>query len=119
MSNLNAPAALLTNTTRKAGHFLAVKIVGVVSARDAVGTVVSLTAGGSRIVRQLTGGDGYQSCNQRMLVFGIGAATEIEELHVRWPSGRQATFQSIPIDAEVLLIEGTRQPLVLRVRTER
>ena len=38
ISNLRAPAALLTNTTPHVGHHLTLRLVSTESARDAIGT---------------------------------------------------------------------------------
>ncbi len=106
VSHLHAPVALLTNHTASAGHFLCVRLRGVSSARDAIGTTVTVSCGSRTRVRQLTAGDGYQAANERLLVFGLGAATKADQLLVRWPSGRTETYADIPANSELLLIEG-------------
>src|SRR5205823_7893052 len=72
ISHLDAPAALLTNTTGRTGHFLVLTLVGTQSARDAIGTSVRCTAAGRTRYRQLTAADGYMASNERRLVFGRG-----------------------------------------------
>jgi tetratricopeptide (TPR) repeat protein len=110
ISHLDAPAALLTNRTPNVGHFLALQLRGVQSARDAIGAQVTLRAGNRTMTQQLTAGDGYQASNQRQLVFGLGSQTLIDEVHVRWPSGAAQTWHDLPVDAELLLIEGRSEP---------
>jgi tetratricopeptide (TPR) repeat protein len=111
ISHLDAPAALLTNTTEAVGHFLAVRLRGVASDRDAIGATVTVRCGAKRWVKQLTAGDGYQASNQRQLVFGLGENGMVDELEVRWPSGRVEKSAEIPADAEILLIEGRQAPV--------
>lgn len=106
ISHLDVPAALLTNTTHPAGHFLAVQLRAVTTSRDAIGTTVTVRAGGRQLVRQLTAGDGYHASNQRQLGFGLGSNELIEELIVDWPSGVKQRFVNVPIDAQILLVEG-------------
>ncbi|MFN0055645.1 MAG: FG-GAP-like repeat-containing protein [Planctomycetales bacterium] len=113
VSNLDTPASLVTNQSRGAGHFFALQLRGVHSNRDAIGTKVELTLGGRRHVKQLTAGDGYQSSNQRQLVFGMGTATRIPELIVRWPSGLTQTFHDLAGDVELLLVEGHALPTTI------
>ena len=106
VSHIGSPAALVVNRTEGAGHFLALQFRGVISNRDAIGTIVRITAGGRTRTSQLTAGDGYQASNERRLVFGLGDATTVEKLHVRWLSGAEQTFSNIAADADLLLIEG-------------
>jgi tetratricopeptide (TPR) repeat protein len=98
--------ALLTNTTPQAGGFLSLKLVGVQSSRDAVGTTASARIGQQTIVRQLTAGDGYQASNERRLIFGTGRASQIDELVVHWPSGTTQRFTAVAVPQEIWLVEG-------------
>lgn len=106
VSNLNSPACLVTNQTPETGHFLAIQLRGVESNRDAIGAVVKITAKGVTRTKQLTAGDGYQASNQRQLLFGLADNVTVDVLSVRWPSGREQTFQNIPVDSEFMLVEG-------------
>lgn len=109
VSNLDGPAAVLSNRSTTAGHFLSIKLCGLQSSRDAIGTTLWATADDHQWVRQLTAGDGYQASNQRQIHFGFGRANRIETLKVRWPTGREQAFHNVPADREVLLIEGHPQ----------
>ena len=113
ISHVNSSAALVTNQTITAGHFLIVQLVGVESDRDAIGSIVTVHEGSRRFVRHLTAGDGYQACNQRQLVFGLGGCDAIHELEVQWPTGKIQRFPSVPVDCAVLLIEGRIEQTVL------
>lgn len=106
VSHLDAPVALLTNTTPDAGNFLSVRLRGTKSSRDAIGSVVTVLAGGRQWTRQLTAGDGYQASNQRTLIFGLGAAKKLDEIRVAWPSGEQQVLQEIDVNSEVMIVEG-------------
>ncbi len=112
VSHLDEPAALMLNETADAGHFLAVELRGVISDRDAIGTIIRATCGGATYVRQLTAGDGYLASNQRQIVFGLGQCTEIEELTITWPSQSVQTFNNISADSHLLIVEG-REDYVL------
>ncbi|NQV25868.1 MAG: VCBS repeat-containing protein [Rhodopirellula sp.] len=108
ISHLHDPAALLTNSTVDAGNYVAVRLVGVKSSRDAIGTTLTAEIQGNTLMRQLTAGDGYQASNQRLLIFGLDDARQIEVLHVRWPSGLVQHIENVPANSELLLIEGRR-----------
>jgi tetratricopeptide (TPR) repeat protein len=108
-----APVALLTNTTRKHGHHLTIRLVSTGSARDSIGTTVEVVAGGKKIVRQLTAGDGFQASNERALVFGLGANTKVDSIVIHWMSGREQRLAGVPGDQEILFVEGREQPTTL------
>ncbi len=115
VSHIHSPAALVTNQTAGAGHFLAVRLAAVNSARDAIGAIATLTAGDFTRVRELTAGDGYYASNQRELVFGLGKREKIDKLVVRWPSGGEQKFSELQVDREYLLIENRETPVALSV----
>lgn len=113
IGHLDAPVALLTNTTQPVGHSLAVNLRGTQTARDAVGAIVRVSVGGRDRTRQLTAGDGYLASNERRLVFGLGAVDRVESLTVRWLSGREQQFVDLAADAEYVLVEGRKEPVRL------
>lgn len=106
VSHVNSPVSLVTNRTAETGHFFALQLRGVESNRDAIGTVVKVTVAGRTRTKQLTAGDGFQVSNQRQLIFGLGDNSLVEQLSVRWPSGREQVFRNVAADAEYLLVEG-------------
>lgn len=112
ISHLDAPVALLTNKTSRPGHHISISLRGVESDRDAIGTIVALKAGNSTLIRQLTAGDGYQASNERRLVFGLGEATRVTDLEIRWPSGIMQNFEDLPADAEYLFVERRSRPVL-------
>jgi tetratricopeptide (TPR) repeat protein len=106
VGHMVAPSTLLTNTTQTEARFLSIRLFGVKSPRDAIGTTVEATFDGRTIVRQLTAGDGYQTSNERRLLFGTGSSASVEKLVVRWPSGLEQTFDETTTNQELWLVEG-------------
>jgi tetratricopeptide (TPR) repeat protein len=106
-THLDTPVALLQNESEPAGHFLKVRLSGVTTERDAIGTTVRVQLrDGRTYMKQLTAGDGYQASNERVLTFGLGEAAQIDKLEVRWPSGWEQSWRDFPVDNEVLIVEG-------------
>lgn len=106
VSNMLAPAGLVTNRTTNHGHFFTLRIVGTKLSRDAIGTSVTLKSGDRTWTRQLTAGDGYQASNQRVLHFGLGASSKIDEVTITWLGGESMTLKDLTGDAEWILVEG-------------
>jgi hypothetical protein len=92
-----------------AGHYLTLWLEGTRCNRDAIGAVVTLTAGGRRQVAQRFGGGTFLSTHDPRLHFGVGAARRVESLEVRWPSGRVDRFQDLGADTAYHLREGERE----------
>ncbi|MGH7137486.1 MAG: CRTAC1 family protein, partial [Pirellulales bacterium] len=111
VSRLDMPAALVANNTPDAGHFLALRLVGTSSARDAIGTRVTVSVADKSWTRQLAAGDGYMASNQRQVVFGLGRTDRIDRLIVDWPGGTHQEWRQLTVDRETIAVEG-REELV-------
>ncbi len=106
----NEPLVYLHNRTA-GGHSLTIALEGTASNRDGVGARVIVEAGGSRQVSQRFGGGSYQSAGDPRLHFGLGPATRVDRLEVRWPSGRVDQFRDLAADKRYRLREGEPKPL--------
>jgi hypothetical protein len=71
---------------------------------EAIGAKVWLEAGGRRQYREVHGGGGYLSASDRRIHFGLGAATQVERVEIRWPDGATETRTSLPVN-RILRIE--------------
>ncbi len=106
VSHLDSPAALVSNECSNCGNSLTIRLIGVQCARDAIGTSVTITSAGRSRTRQLTAGDGYQASNERILVFGLGAAETATDVGIHWPSGTVQHVASLSAGFEYRIIEG-------------
>jgi len=102
------PAVLLRNAGPPRAHWLTVTLEGAAPNRDAVGAVVRLEAGGRRQMRTARTASSYLSQGDRRLHFGLGAATAVGRVTVRWPgrNGFLEEFAGLPIDRFVALRQG-------------
>lgn len=113
VSNIGDRASVLRNESQT-GHYLNVRLHATRSARDAIGTVVSLKTGDRLSRKQLTAGDGYMASNERVLQFGLGSSRSIDELIIQWPSGTQLILRDPPVDTTVELVEDAEVATVWR-----
>ncbi|AMV39403.1 FG-GAP-like repeat-containing protein [Planctomyces sp. SH-PL62] len=97
----------------ESGRSLTLELEGTASNRDAVGAVVSVTAGGRRLRRWRSGGGSYQSASDPRLHFGLGASDQVDQVEVRWPSGRVERFAKLEADRGYRLREGDPAPIPL------
>ncbi len=89
---------LFRNDQATGNHWLHVSLRGHASNSFALGARVRIVAGGASIARELHGGEGYLSQNSHMLEFGLGAATFVDTLEIRWPSGLVQTVTGLAVD---------------------
>ncbi|MBI3463886.1 MAG: CRTAC1 family protein [Planctomycetes bacterium] len=68
-------------------NFVAFRLRGTRSNRDAIGALVRLYAGREVMVRQVHGASGYLSQSSKTLHFGLGDRARIDRIEIRWPSG--------------------------------
>jgi hypothetical protein len=105
------PVVLLRNVTGAGGHWLSLHLQGgPKSGKTPIGARVDCTAGGHTTVRWLTSGTSYLSQNDLRLTFGLGKATSVDRLEVRWPSGESQTWTDLPAD-RFLELEEAGTPL--------
>ena len=86
-------------------HFLRVELVGTQSNRDGIGARLSARAGELAQVREMVPGDGWFQ-DERVAHFGLGNRDRVDELEIRWPSGRVDRLRDIPADSRIRVVEG-------------
>lgn len=109
LNNCDDTPTVLRNVTKGAGHWLALKLIGgPKSPRDAIGATVWLTAGGERQRADVISGASYCSQSDLRLHFGLGSATKVDKLEVRWPSGARETVDVKAVDRMITVTENPR-----------
>jgi hypothetical protein len=83
-----------------------VALVGAGRNRDAIGARVRLTAGGRTQVAERRSSGSYLSANDPRLHFGLGSASRIDLIEVRWPSGKLETHRDLPARKLIRITEG-------------
>lgn len=105
ITHLDSPSALMMNQTETANHWLAIQLVGTSSERNAIGAQVDVHVGDQVLSNWIVGGDGYLSRNQPTVNFGLGAAEQVNQIVVTWPSGVKQTYVGPEVDGYLLLVE--------------
>jgi len=72
----------------------------------AIGTMIVWQSGGIKRSRLKTGGGSYLSSHDPREILGIGAATKIDSIEIRWPSGTVDRIANLPIASYIKVIEG-------------
>jgi hypothetical protein len=99
---------LLRNSVAPQNHWVGVKLQGATCNRDAVGARITWSGGGAVRSRLKTSGGSYLSSHDPREVLGLGRATKLDWLEIKWPlpSGKVERFTNVPVDRYVTITEG-------------
>src|SRR5688500_3492321 len=109
INNVDAKPVLLRNLAAGTGHWLRLQLLGNLakkSPRDAIGSVVYLTAGKVRQRRDVFSGAIYCSQNEMTLHFGLGSATKVDKLEIRWADGSTEVGNGPAVDRGMTITQG-------------
>jgi peroxiredoxin len=109
VSNRTAPQArYLRNDVPVKGNFIALRLLGTKSNRDAIGARVSLTlAGDSKAhIKTLRAGEGFLSQSSKWMHFGVGDHDRIQQVCIKWPDGTADEFSDVPSNQFYQVVEG-------------
>jgi hypothetical protein len=107
ITNMNAAPSLLVNQVRSANHWVAFRTIGMKSNHDGIGARIMVKVGPRVLVDEVRSGSSYDSNNDMRVHFGLGAATKIDWVQVRWPSGLTERIENVTVDAIHELKEGS------------
>ncbi|MEM6567806.1 MAG: CRTAC1 family protein [Planctomycetota bacterium] len=90
------------NTSSAVNHWLVVELEGTTSNRDAIGAqVIVRTPEGTEQMRALMAGHSYRVGTPKTMHFGLGDASTVQEIEVRWPNGQVMRRGPFPADRYV------------------
>jgi hypothetical protein len=100
---------LLRNNAGEGNHWVGVKLQGAKCNRDAIGARLTWSAGGLKRSRFKNNGGSYLSSHDPREVLGLGTATSLDWLEVRWPapSAHVERFTGLATDKYTPLVEGS------------
>ena len=107
VNNIDSHPTLLRNVVKNNNHWISLKLVGGAgSSRDAIGAKVFVTTGQVRQRADVFSGGSYSSSSDLRVHFGLGSASDVDKLEIRWPSGKVEMLNKPPIDRILTVVEG-------------
>jgi len=88
----------------RANHWVQVRLF--TGKRDAIGARLRLTIGATEQVRFMLRSYSYLASNDPRVHFGLGDATQVDALEVRWPDGQEERFRIEGVDRVVTIRQG-------------
>jgi enediyne biosynthesis protein E4 len=108
IGNNGEKSALLRNRAGEGHHWLGIRLQGTGCNRDAIGALLTWSAGGAKRSRLKVAGGSYLSSHDPREVLGLGSAATVDWVEIKWPqpSGRVERFTELPVDRYVTITEG-------------
>jgi enediyne biosynthesis protein E4 len=96
---------LLRNENGTRNNWLGLQLIAAKSNPGAVGAIISWQAGGIKRTRLKTSGGSYLASHDPRELLGIGSASKVDILEIRWPSGTVQRITDLPVNKYVKIVE--------------
>jgi hypothetical protein len=104
---MDGTPVLLRDVNDDHHHWVDIKLVGDAKGpRDAVGGTVYVTANGMKQRGDVLSGGSYASSNDQRVHFGLGDATTVTAVEIRWPGGKMEQVKLPAVDRIFTVEEG-------------
>jgi hypothetical protein len=100
-----ASTRLWRNDTVNGHHWLTLALEGSASNRSAIGARIEVETDLRTVVKEVSGGAGRGSQNDLPVEFGLGAATMVKEVRIRWPNGYKDVLVDVAMDQKLTVVE--------------
>ncbi|MSR48043.1 MAG: CRTAC1 family protein [Planctomycetes bacterium] len=115
VAEVEGPPSILRAVPQPDVHRLLVELVPGADHRPVDHALVTVRTTGTQRRRMNRGGS-YASSNDPRVHFGLGAATKVEELIVRWTDGSEVRYADLPADKLIRIERGGGLPAVESLR---
>jgi hypothetical protein len=107
---VNAEPVLLRADSTTGNHWISIKAIGAKSNRTGVGARIKVITDSQTQIDEVRSGGSYYSQNDLRVHFGLGKATKVKTIEVRWPSGAVDTLKDVAAGQVVVVKEGAAKP---------
>ena len=106
VEDIDGAPMILRNAGVDGNHWVSFELAGTKSNRLAIGARVKLSAGGMTQTDQIRSGGSYLSQSDLRVHFGLGKATTIDSVEIRWPSGAVDVVRNLAANKFYSVLEG-------------
>ncbi len=87
--------------------WIKINLQGIQSNRNGIGARVEIYGPFGKQIRDVRSGEGFRYMSSLNVHFGIGQATAISQVVIKWPSGIVDTINNPAVNQSVLVVEGS------------
>jgi hypothetical protein len=106
--NHDARGILLNNAGHPTNRWLEVSLKGTESNRQGIGARLRVVARGQVFLKEVGAQPSYLSQNSMIAHFGLGDASKVDTVEVRWPRGQVSILTDLAADRLYSIVEGSR-----------
>ena len=106
VEDLDSSPMILKNTGDKTNHWITLELGAKEGNPLAIGARVKVTTGKVTQTAEIRSGESYLSQNDLRVHFGLGKATKVDLIEIRWNSGKIETIKDVAADKFYAVLEG-------------
>ena len=107
VTNIDEKIFLYQNQTTTANKWLKIALEGTQSNRDGIGSLIEISINGNPQYRYTLCGEGYLSQNSATEIFGLGTATIVDYVKIKWLSGIEDVIYNVTPNQKITIVEGS------------
>ena len=116
IENIDGPPIVLRNRGVPGTHWISFELAGTKTNRLGIGARLKITSNGMTQTGDVRSGGSYLSQNDLRVHFGLGSATKVDEVEIRWPSGTIDVLRNLAADQFYAVVEGKGQVPAAEIR---
>lgn len=106
VEDLDSSPMILKNEGDKTNHWITLELAAKQGNPLAIGARIKVTTGKITQIEEIRSGGSYLSQNDLRVHFGLGKATKVDSIEIRWNSGKTETIKDIAADKFYAVLEG-------------
>ncbi|MDQ6788977.1 MAG: CRTAC1 family protein, partial [Acidobacteriota bacterium] len=106
IGDLDNSPMVLHNEGGDANHWITLELAATKGSPLAIGARVKAITGTVTQTEEVRSGGSYLSQNDLRVHFGVGKATKVDSIEIRWNSGKTETLKDVPADKFYSVLEG-------------
>jgi len=112
---VSSQTRLYRNDSTK-GNWIKIALKGVEAESRGLGSRVEVVIGNKKLIREIDGGSSHLSQNSTIAHFGLGDATVVDSVIVKWLGGKKQVLVQQPVNTMITIVEtvepGNRRSLI-------
>ncbi|MDQ2747399.1 MAG: CRTAC1 family protein [Acidobacteriota bacterium] len=107
VGELDGSPMILHNEGDKTNHWISLELSATKGSPLAIGARIKITAGGVTQTEEIRSGGSYLSQSDLRVHFGLGKASKIDSIEIRWTDGKIETVKDVAADKFYAILQGS------------